>query len=115
MPQAQLNNKNEQTKKDLRFPVVGRTHQVSICGIGCRIACDKAETGDSSAIGIRRMPQRGAGRRAHSCPSVSEGRRVGHMPAPGHVRGGAEQGPAGPRGAEGGRSGTRGHLLGSSF
>ena len=106
MPQAQLNNKNEQTKKDLRFPVVGRTHQVSICGIGCRIACDEAETGDSSAIGIRRMPQRGAGRKAHSCPWVSEGRRMGHMPAPGHVRGGGEQGQAGPRGAEGGRSGT---------
>ena len=115
MPQAQLNNKNEQTKKDLRFPVVGRTYQVSASGTGRRITWDEAETGDSSAIGIRRMPQRGAGRKAHSCPWVSEGRRMGHMPAPGHVRGGGEQGQAGPRGAEGGRSGTRGHLLGSSF
>ena len=41
---------------------------------------------------------------------MSEGHRMGHMPAPGHVRGGGEQGPAGLRGAEGGRSGT--NLLG---
>ena len=63
------------------------------------------QTGDSSAIGIRRMPQRGAGHKAHSCTWASEGRWIGHMPAPGRVRGGAEQG----------RGGTRGHLLCSSF
>ena len=63
------------------------------------------QTGDSSAIGIRRMPQRGAGHKAHSCTWASEGRWIGHMPAPGCVRGGAEQG----------RGGTGGHLLCSSF
>ena len=56
------------------------------------------QTGDSSAIGIRRMPQRGAGHNAHSCTWAREGRWVGHMPAPGRVRGGAEQGLRGPSG-----------------
>ena len=66
--------------------MVGRTYQVSASGIGCRIACVKAETGNSSAIGIRRTPQRGAGRRALSRAWACEGRSR-----------------KGPREAEGGR------------
>ena len=88
--------------------MVGRTYQVSASGIGCRIACVKAETGNSSAIGIRRTPQRGAGRRALSRAWACEGRsRKGPREAERGREGtsGAERGRAGPSGTEGGRVG----------
>ena len=57
--------------------MVDRVYQVSASGIGCRIPCVEARTRDSSAIGMRGMPQRRAGRRTHACAW------------PGRVRGGA--------------------------